>query len=199
MTPILQNIFGDTVQAFNTASAGLVMGVMILPMVASMSEDALSAVPDALRRASYGLGATKFETTAKIVLPASLSGVIAAFILAISRAIGETMIVTIAAGAGPKLTANPFEGAQTMTGYIAAISQGETAPLIVIGAATRITKDPTLSSKFTVLPIQIFHWTSEPDPAFQNVAAAAILILLVLLLTMNSIAIILRNRFSQRF
>ena len=103
------------------------MGIMILPMVASMSEDALSAVPDALRRASYGLGATKFETTTKIVLPASLSGVIAAFILAISRAVGETMIVTIAAGAGPNFTANPFEGAQTMTGYIAAISQGETS------------------------------------------------------------------------
>lgn len=127
MTPILQSIFGDTVQAFNTASAGLVMGIMILPMVASMSEDALSAVPDALRRASYGLGATKFETTTKVVLPASLSGVIAAFILAISRAVGETMIVTIAAGAGPNFTANPFEGAQTMTGYIAAISQGETS------------------------------------------------------------------------
>lgn len=127
MTPILQNIFGDNVQSFNTGSAGLVMGVMILPMVASMSEDALSAVPDALRRASYGLGATKFETTTKIVLPASLSGVIAAFILAISRAVGETMIVTIAAGAGPNFTANPFEGAQTMTGYIAAISQGETS------------------------------------------------------------------------
>lgn len=127
MTPILQNLFGDQVQAFNTASAGLVMGVMILPMVASMSEDALSAVPDALRRASFGLGATKFETTTKVVLPASLSGVIAAFILAISRAVGETMIVTIAAGAGPNLTGNPFEGAQTMTGYIAAITQGETS------------------------------------------------------------------------
>ncbi len=127
MTPILQSIFGDAVQAFNTASAGLVMGVMILPMVASMSEDALSAVPDALRRASYGLGATKFETTTKVVLPASLSGVIAAFILAISRAVGETMIVTIAAGAGPNLTGNPLEGAQTMTGYIAAITQGETS------------------------------------------------------------------------
>lgn len=128
MTPILRSIFGaDTVEIFNTGSAGLVMGVMILPMVASMSEDALSAVPNALREASYGLGATKYETSVKVVVPGALSGIIAAFIIAISRAVGETMIVAIAAGAGPALTLNPFEGAQTMTGYIAAISGGETS------------------------------------------------------------------------
>jgi phosphate transport system permease protein len=126
MTPIIQSIYPKTEQ-YNMMSAGLVMGIMILPMVASLSEDALRAVPDSLRQASFGIGATKFETTIKIVFPASLSGVIAALILAISRAVGETMIVAIAAGAGPKWTANPFIGAQTMTGYIAAISQGETS------------------------------------------------------------------------
>ena len=128
ITPILRSIFGpDNVEIFNTGAAGLVMGVMILPMVASMSEDALSAVPNVLREASYGLGATKYETSVKVVVPGALSGIIAAFIIAVSRAVGETMIVAIAAGAGPALTANPFEGAQTMTGYIAAISGGETS------------------------------------------------------------------------
>lgn len=128
MTPILKTIFGqDTVNVYNTLSAGLVMGIMILPLVSSMSEDALSAVPRALREAAYGLGATRFETAVKIVLPAALSGIIAAFILAISRAIGETMIVAVAAGSGPKFTFNPFESAETMTGYIARISGGDLA------------------------------------------------------------------------
>ncbi len=128
MTPLLQDIFGqETVSIFNIASAGMVMGVMILPLVASMSEDALRAVPYSLREASYGLGATKLETTMRVVLPASISGVIAAFIVAISRAIGETMIMAIAAGARPNLTANPFESAWTMTGYIASISGGDLA------------------------------------------------------------------------
>lgn len=126
MTPVLRVIFGaNNVEIFNMASAGLVMGIMILPMVASMSEDALSAVPRALREAAYGLGSTKFETSTKVVVPSALSGIIAAFIIAISRAVGETMIVAIAAGAGPKFTADPFKGAQTMTGYIAAITGGE--------------------------------------------------------------------------
>jgi phosphate transport system permease protein len=90
-----------------------------------MSEDALSAVPHSLREASYGLGSTKFETTIRVVLPSAVSGIIAAFIIAISRAIGETMIMAIAAGARPNLTANPFESAWTMTGYIASISGGD--------------------------------------------------------------------------
>ncbi|NDJ74977.1 MAG: phosphate ABC transporter permease subunit PstC [Chloroflexi bacterium] len=128
MTPLLRDVFGqDVVQTFNLASAGLVMGIMILPFVASMSEDALSAVPRALREASYGLGSTKLETTIRIVLPAALSGIIAAFIIAISRAIGETMIVAIAAGQRSNFTTNPFDGAQTMTGYIANISGGDLA------------------------------------------------------------------------
>lgn len=128
MTPLLKTLFGHgTVETFNLASAGMVMGIMILPLVASMSEDALSAVPRSLREASYGLGSTKLETTIRIVLPAAISGIIAAFIIAVSRAIGETMIMAIAAGARPNLTANPFESAWTMTGYIASISGGDLA------------------------------------------------------------------------
>ncbi len=126
MTPLLRSIFGsETVQIYNTASAGIVMGIMILPTVASMSEDALSAVPRALREASYGLGATKFETVTKVVFPAALSGIIAAFIVGVSRAVGETMIVALAAGAGPNFTFNPFEAAETMTGHIVRISGGD--------------------------------------------------------------------------
>lgn len=127
MTPqVLRNIFGDgNVQIYNTASAGIVMGIMILPLVSSMSEDALSAVPRSLRQASYGLGATRFETAVKIVVPAALSGILAAFIIGISRAIGETMIVAIASGARPNFTFNPFEAAETMTGHIARISGGD--------------------------------------------------------------------------
>ncbi len=128
MTPLLKDLFGQgTVETFNLASAGMVMGIMILPLVASMSEDALSAVPRSLREASYGLGSTKFETTIRVVLPAAVSGIIAAFIIAISRAIGETMIMAIAAGARPNLSLNPFESAWTMTGYIASISGGDLA------------------------------------------------------------------------
>lgn len=128
MTPLLRGIFGsDNVQIYNTLSAGLVMGIMILPMVSSMSEDALSAVPRSLREAAYGLGATRLETALKIVLPAALSGVIAAFIIGVSRAVGETMIVAIAAGSGPNFTFNPFKAAETMTGYIARISGGDLA------------------------------------------------------------------------
>ncbi|NDJ84296.1 MAG: phosphate ABC transporter permease subunit PstC [Chloroflexi bacterium] len=126
MTPILREVFGNnTVSVFNMASAGLVMGVMILPLVASMSEDALGAVPRSLREGAAGLGATKLETTVSVVLPAALSGIIAALIIAISRAVGETMIVAIAAGAGPQFTIIPFDFAETMTGHIARISGGD--------------------------------------------------------------------------
>jgi phosphate transport system permease protein len=125
ITPILQNIFGDGVQVYNMASAGIVMGIMILPLISSMSEDALSAVPRSLREAAYAMGATKFETSIQVVLPAALSGIGAALIIGISRAIGETMIVAVAAGAGPNFTINPFEAAETMTGHIARISGGD--------------------------------------------------------------------------
>ncbi len=125
MTPLLQKIFGEQVQVYNMASAGIVMGIMILPLISSMSEDALSAVPRSLREAAYAMGATKFETSLQIVLPAALSGIGAAFILGVSRAVGETMIVAIAAGAGPQFTFNPFQAAETMTGHIARISGGD--------------------------------------------------------------------------
>ncbi|MCB0182009.1 MAG: ABC transporter permease subunit, partial [Anaerolineae bacterium] len=126
MTPVLREIFGDdVVQIYNTAAAGIVVGILILPLVSSMAEDALSAVPDSLRQAAFGLGATKLETATRIVLPAATSGIAAAFIVAISRAIGETMIVAIAAGAGPNFTFNPFNAAETMTGHIVRISGGD--------------------------------------------------------------------------
>ena len=126
MTPILRSIFGDdVVQIYNTASAGIVIGILVLPLVSSMSEDALHAVPHSLREAAYGLGATKLETAVKVVLPAAVSGVAAAFIVAMSRAIGETMIVAIAAGAGSNFTFNSFEAAETMTGHIVRISGGD--------------------------------------------------------------------------
>jgi phosphate transport system permease protein len=126
MTPLLRSVFGrDTVGIYNTASAGIVMGILILPLVSSMSEDALSAVPRSLREASYALGATRLETAVQVVLPAALSGVAAAVILAVSRAVGETMIVAIAAGAGPALTLNPFKAAETITGHIVRISGGD--------------------------------------------------------------------------
>ena len=126
VTPLLRGIFGvDIVNIYNTASAGIVVGILITPLISSMSEDALHAVPNALREASYGLGATKLETVVKVVVPAALSGILAAFIVAISRAIGETMIVAIAAGAGPNLSFNPFDSAETMTGHIARISGGD--------------------------------------------------------------------------
>jgi phosphate transport system permease protein len=126
MTPLLRAIFGsETVEIYNMASAGLVMGIMILPLVSSLSEDALSAVPRSLREGAYGLGATRFETATTIVVPAAVSGISAALIVAVSRAIGETMIVAIAAGAGPQFTFNPFKAAETMTGHIARISGGD--------------------------------------------------------------------------
>jgi phosphate transport system permease protein len=126
MTPFLRQVFGnEVVQIYNTASAGLVMGILILPLVSSMSEDALSAVPRSLREAAYGLGATKLETALRVVVPAGISGITAAFIVGVSRAIGETMIVAIAAGAGPAFTFNPFRAAETMTGHIVRISGGD--------------------------------------------------------------------------
>lgn len=126
VTPILRGLLGnDVVQIYNVMSAGIVVGVLIIPTISSISEDALSAVPDSLRRASYGLGATKLETIFNVLLPSALSGITAAIILGISRAVGETMIVLVAAGAGPKWTFNPFESAETMAGHIARISTGD--------------------------------------------------------------------------
>lgn len=124
VTPLLQAVF-PKISATNALSGGIVVGIMALPLVASLCQDAVTAVPKAMREAAYGLGATKAEVTAKIVIPSALSGIVAAFILAISRAIGETMAVTIAAGATPKLTFNPAEEIQTMTAYIVNVSKGD--------------------------------------------------------------------------
>ena len=126
VTPLLKIIFPEMI-IFNALSAGLVMGIMIIPFVSSLTEDALISVPNSLRQASYALGATRFETSIKVVVPAALSGIVAAFVLGLSRAIGETMLVTIAAGATPKLTFNPIESIQTMTAYIVQLALGEAA------------------------------------------------------------------------
>ncbi len=125
VTPALRIVFPGT-EIFNAASASIVVGIMIIPTVSSLSEDALRAVPASLREGAYGLGATKLEVSTRVVVPAALSGIVASFILAISRAIGETMAVTIAAGNLPNLTLNPLESIQTMTAYIVQASLGDT-------------------------------------------------------------------------
>jgi phosphate transport system permease protein len=125
ITPILKAIIPQT-QIFNAASGSIVVGIMVLPMVASLCDDALRAVPNSLREGGFALGATRMEVSTRVVLPGALSGVLASFILAASRAIGETMAVTLAAGATPKLTLNPLESIQTMTAYIVQVSLGDT-------------------------------------------------------------------------
>jgi phosphate transport system permease protein len=125
VTPLLRNIFPE-ISGFNSLSAGLVMGVMIIPLVASLSEDSMSAVPNSLREGAYALGVTKFEMATRVIFPAALSGIIASLILALSRAVGETMIVAIAAGANPTFTFDPLVPVQTMTGYIVQVSLGDT-------------------------------------------------------------------------
>ena len=124
VTPQLQKLVPDML-VFNALSAGLVMGIMIIPMVSSLSEDAMLAVPRSLRYAAYALGSTRLEVSLKVVVPAALSGIIASFIIAVSRAIGETMLVTLAAGATPRMTFNVFDSIQTMTAYIVQLSLGE--------------------------------------------------------------------------
>jgi phosphate transport system permease protein len=127
ITPLLRRFIPD-MAVFNGLSAGIAMGIMIIPLVASLSEDAISAVPRSLRDGAYALGATPTETVTSVTVPAALSGIVAAFILAMSRAIGETMIVAIAAGNQPllDLTLNPLQGMQTMTAYIVQVSLGDT-------------------------------------------------------------------------
>jgi phosphate transport system permease protein len=135
ITPLLREIWptflpgplGNPPGIFSAASAGLVMGIMIIPTVASISEDAMSAVPRALREAAYGIGSTRMQVATKVIVPAALSGIVASFILGISRAVGETMIVLIAAGASPNLTLLPNESVQTMTAFIGQSSTGDIA------------------------------------------------------------------------
>jgi len=125
VTPALQSVLGDLIQPLNALAAGLVMGVLILPLVASMTEDALSAVPKSLKQAGLAMGSTKLETALQITVPAATSGIMAALILALSRAIGETMIVALAAGSYPRVSLNPLGSVDTMTGYIVRVSGGD--------------------------------------------------------------------------
>ncbi len=145
-------------------SAGLTMGVLVLPLIIINAQEAIKAVPDSLRQAAYGIGATKWQTVWHHVLPNSIPGILTGSILALSRALGET------------------------------------APLIVVGASTFITIDPEGPfSKFTVLPIQIYNWTTRAQSEFHAIAAGAIIVLLVLLLALNATAIFLRNRFQRKY
>ena len=145
-------------------SAGLTLGLLVLPIIIINAQEAIRSVPQSLRKASYGIGATKWQTVWHHVLPNAMPGILTGTILAISRAIGET------------------------------------APLVVVGASTAISFDPSSPfSKFTTLPIQIYQWTARPQAEFRAIAAAAILVLLAMLLTLNATAILLRNRFSRKF
>jgi phosphate transport system permease protein len=161
-------IFGTvdptTANGRTVLSAGFTLALLVLPIIIINAQEAIRAVPQSLRKASYGIGATKWQTVWSHVLPNAMPGILTGTILAISRAIGET------------------------------------APLVVIGASTFITFDPSSPfSKFTTLPIQIYQWTSRPQAEFRNLAAAAILVLLALLLSLNAVAIILRNRLSRKY
>jgi phosphate transport system permease protein len=145
-------------------SAGLTMGILVLPLIIINAQEAIKAVPDSLRQAAFGVGATRWQTIWHHVLPNAIPGILTGSILAISRALGET------------------------------------APLIVVGASTFITIDPQgVFSKFTALPIQIYNWTTRPQAEFHSIAASAIIVLLVLLLSLNATAILLRNRFQRRW
>lgn len=144
-------------------SAGLTMALLILPVIIINAQEAIKAVPNSLREAAYGVGASKWQTVWSHVLPYALPGILTGTILSMSRAFGET------------------------------------APLVIVGASTYITFDPDgVFSKFTTLPIQIYQWTSRPQPEFRAIAAAAIIVLLIILLALNALAILLRNRFSRR-
>lgn len=125
VTPIIRFLLPQT-DLFNALSAGIVVGIMIIPMISSLSEDAMAAVPQSLRNAAYALGSTKLEVSVKIVVPAAFSGIVASFVLGLSRAIGETMIVTLAAGALPNMSFNPLQSIETLTAYIVSVSSGDT-------------------------------------------------------------------------
>ncbi len=125
INPVFNGLFGLEVEGRNALSGGIVVGLMLIPMVCSLSEDALRAVPRSLREAGYSLGSTKFDVSVKVVVPAAFSGIIASFLLALSRAVGETMAVAIAAGIRPSLTLNPLESTQTMTSFIVNMTMGD--------------------------------------------------------------------------
>jgi phosphate transport system permease protein len=127
VTPVLQLVIPG-VGAYNAVSASIALGIMILPTVASLSDDALRAVPPALREAAFGLGATPMEVTTRVVVPGGISGILASFFLGLSRALGETMVVSMAAGSSPRVTLNPLEAVQTMSAYILQAGQGNLSP-----------------------------------------------------------------------
>ena len=124
---VLKPLLGESISVFNALAASIVMAVMLIPTIASISEDAMAAVPRELREGAYGLGATRLEVAARVVLPAALSGVIASILLAVARVVGETMIVAVAAGSTPNLTLNPLESVQTMTGFMLQVGLGDAA------------------------------------------------------------------------
>lgn len=158
VTPLLQKIVPG-LSGFNALGPGIVMGIMIIPMISSLSEDAMSAVPRDLREGAYALGATRFQVAAKVVVPAALSGIMSSFVLAISRAIGETMIVTIASGQQPRLTINPLVPIETITAYIVQVSLGDT-PAGSIEYKTIFAVGMTLFIFTLVLNI-FSHWLKE--------------------------------------
>ena len=155
VTPLLQKFFPN-LSGFNLLSAGLVMGIMIIPYVSSVSEDAMRAVPMSLREGSYAMGATRYQTAVHVVTPAAFSGIAAAYILGISRAVGETMVVAVAAGMQPNLTWNPMESAATITAYIVQVSLGD-LPHGSVGYQTIFAAGLTLF--LITLAFNIFgHW-----------------------------------------
>jgi phosphate transport system permease protein len=158
VTPWLQS-FIPGVSSFNALSAGLVMGVMIIPMISSLSEDALQALPKSLREASYGMGATRFQTAFRVAVPAASSGIIVSIILAIARAVGETMVVAVAAGQQPILTLDPREGVETITAYIVQVSLGD-VPHGSIEYKTIFAAGITLFA-FTFLLNNISYWLKK--------------------------------------
>jgi phosphate transport system permease protein len=154
VTPLLQRIWfiGDPPQVYNALSAGMVMGIMVLPIVASLSEDAMSSVPHSLRAGGFALGSSRLQVSTRVVVPAALSGIVAAFVLGASRAVGETMIVLMAAGGTPNLSFDPTEAMQTMTAFIAAVAQGD-QPTGSIGYKTIFAVGSTLFAMTLVLNI----------------------------------------------
>lgn len=158
VTPLLQK-FIPGLSGFNALAPGIVMGIMILPMVSSLSEDALRAVPGSLKEGAYAMGATKFQSVVTVAIPAALSGIVSSFILAVSRAIGETMIVTIASGQQPRLSLNPLVPIETITAYIVQVSLGDT-PAGSIEYKTIFAAGMTLFL-FTLALNVVSHWLKE--------------------------------------
>jgi phosphate transport system permease protein len=165
VTPLLQN-FIPSLSGFNALSPGLVMGIMIIPIVSSLSEDAMHMVPASLREGAYALGAARFQVALRVVTPAAFSGIAASFLLAVSRAIGETMIVAIAAGLQPRLTLNPLVPIETVTAYIVQVSMGDT-PTGTIEYRTIFAAASALFLLTFVLNVASYHLTKKFRQAYE--------------------------------